>query len=174
VAIVVFLRGVNVGGHRRFRPAALAKQLDRYGVINVGATGLFVVLNPGPLREFRAELARRLPFETELAICEGREILALAGNEFFGEEAFAPDVIPFVSVLCSKTKTHLPKLPLGIPSKDDWYVRILGQNGRFVFGIYRRHMKTIGYLGKIDKALRVPVTTRNWNTIAAVMKVLKK
>ena len=27
MALVVFLRGVNVGGHRTFRPAALAKVL---------------------------------------------------------------------------------------------------------------------------------------------------
>ena len=42
-----------------------------------------------------------------------------------------------------------------------------------MFGVYRRHMKTISYLGQIDKVLRVPVTTRNWNTIAAVLKILK-
>jgi hypothetical protein len=34
-------------------------------------------------------------------------------------------------------------------------------------------MKTIGYLGQIDKLFGVPVTTRNWNTIAAVVRVLK-
>ena len=37
----------------------------------------------------------------------------------------------------------------------------------------RCHMKTIGYLGQIDKLFGVPVTTRNWNTIAAVVRVLK-
>jgi hypothetical protein len=45
--------------------------------------------------------------------------------------------------------------------------------GQFVFGMYRRHMKTIGYLGQIDKLFGVPVTIRNWNTIAAVVRVLK-
>jgi len=33
--------------------------------------------------------------------------------------------------------------------------------------VYRRHMKTIGYLGQIDKLYGVPATTRNWNTIVA-------
>jgi hypothetical protein len=28
--------------------------------------------------------------------------------------------------------------------------------GQFVFGMYRRHMKTIGYLGRIDK-LKEPI-----------------
>ena len=39
MALVAFLRGVNVGGHRRFRPSLLAKELAGYDVVNVGATG---------------------------------------------------------------------------------------------------------------------------------------
>ncbi len=34
-------------------------------------------------------------------------------------------------------------------------------------------MKTIGYLGRIDKLVGVPVTTRNWNTIVAIVRILK-
>jgi uncharacterized protein (DUF1697 family) len=52
-------------------------------------------------------------------------------------------------------------------------VRLVGRKKQFVFGVYRRHMKTISYLGQIDKALGAPVTTRNWNTIDAVLKILK-
>ena len=44
---------------------------------------------------------------------------------------------------------------------------------RFVFGEYRRHMKTIGYLGQIDKFFSVPATTRNWNTVLAITRILK-
>jgi len=34
-------------------------------------------------------------------------------------------------------------------------------------------MKTIGYLGQIDKLFGVPATTRNWNTIIAIVRILK-
>lgn len=34
-------------------------------------------------------------------------------------------------------------------------------------------MKTIGYLGQIDKRFGVPAATRNWNTILAVVQILK-
>jgi hypothetical protein len=34
-------------------------------------------------------------------------------------------------------------------------------------------MKTIGYLRQIDKLFDAPATTRNWNTIMAVVQVLK-
>lgn len=43
---------------------------------------------------------------------------------------------------------------------------------RFILGVYRRHMKTIGYLGQIDRLFGVPATTRNWNTILAVVRIL--
>jgi hypothetical protein len=33
-------------------------------------------------------------------------------------------------------------------------------------------MKVIGYLGTFDRLFGVPVTTRNWNTITAIAKVL--
>jgi len=34
-------------------------------------------------------------------------------------------------------------------------------------------MKAIGYLGRIDKLFGVPATTRNWNTIVAIVRILK-
>jgi hypothetical protein len=40
---VVFLRAVNVGGHQKFQPSKLAKELERFGVVNLGAAGTFVV-----------------------------------------------------------------------------------------------------------------------------------
>jgi hypothetical protein len=39
--------------------------------------------------------------------------------------------------------------------------------------VYRRHIKTIGYLGQIDKLFGVRATTRNWNTIIAIVQILK-
>jgi hypothetical protein len=34
-------------------------------------------------------------------------------------------------------------------------------------------MKVIGFLGALDRLYGVSVTTRNWNTIAAIAKVLR-
>jgi uncharacterized protein (DUF1697 family) len=52
-------------------------------------------------------------------------------------------------------------------------VRVVASKKRFIFGEYRRHMKTIGYLGQLDKLFGVPATTRNWNTILAIVRILK-
>jgi len=104
-------------------------------------------------------------------ICEACDVLALENTAPFG--AVAPDVVRFVSVLAGTVRGHLPKMPFGIPSNDEWHVRLLSRKKQFVFGVYRSNTKTIGYLGQLDKALGLPVTTRNWNTIAAVLKILK-
>ncbi|HEY6449257.1 MAG TPA: hypothetical protein VIX60_01090 [Candidatus Cybelea sp.] len=60
------------------------------------------------------------------------------------------------------------------PTNPSMYVRIIGRHKRFVFGVNRRHMKTIGYLGRIDDVLGARVTTRNWNTILAVLRILER
>ena len=49
-----------------------------------------------------------------------------------------------------------------------------GRHGnRFVIGHYRRQMKAIRYLGTLDRLFGVPATTRSWNAMAAIVKVVK-
>jgi uncharacterized protein (DUF1697 family) len=172
MALVVFLRGVNVGGHRTFRPSALAQKLKHYDAVNIGAAGTFVIRRPVALAELRAELHRRLPFQSEVMICRGKDLLSVAARDPFGSEPIKPDVVRFVSVL-AKRPAVLPSLPLRLPPDGEWLIRILASENRFVFGMYRRHMKTIRYLSRIDSLFGAPGTTRNWNTFAAIIKVLK-
>jgi len=85
MSLVVFLRGVNVGGHRNFRPSLLARELSDYDVVNIGAAGTLVVRKPGSAAKFRAELLRRLPFEADVMICQGRDLVRLANDNPFGK-----------------------------------------------------------------------------------------
>jgi uncharacterized protein (DUF1697 family) len=172
MALIVLLRGVNVGGHRTFRPSVLARELSDYDVVNVGAAGTFVVRKPGPRAKFRAELLRRLPFKAELVLCDARDIIRLETENPFGTEPSRPDVVRFVSVM-SKPAGLRARLPVTFPPDEEWLVRIIASKKQFVFGMYRRHMKTIAYLGKIDGLFGVPATTRNWNTILTIVRILK-
>ena len=52
-------------------------------------------------------------------------------------------------------------------------MRIMGSRNRLVYGVYRRHMKTIGCLNQIDKLFGAPATTRSWKTILSVLQILK-
>jgi uncharacterized protein (DUF1697 family) len=62
----------------------------------------------------------------------------------------------------------------GPPARDQWLLRILARDGRFVIGEYRRQMKAIGYLGTLDRVFGSSATTRNWNTITAIAKALDR
>jgi uncharacterized protein (DUF1697 family) len=173
MALVVFLRGVNVGGYRTFRPSILAKELCGYDVVNIGAAGTFVVRTRVPVAELRAALLRKLPFEAEIMICNGRDLIGFVNADPFSSEPPLPDVVRFVSIL-SKGARVQPSLPIVLPATGPWLLRIIACNQRFVFGMYRRQMKTIGYLGQIDRLLGATATTRNWNTITAIARILKQ
>src|SRR6516162_2574096 len=150
MALIVFLRGVNVGGHRTFRPRILAREMSDYDVVNVGAAGTFVVRKPGSRAKFRAALLRKLPFKAEVVLCDGRDLIQLETENPFGTESSRPDIVRFVSIL-SKADRGLASIPCTLPPCGEWFVRVIASKNRFVFGVYRRHMKTIGYLGQIDK-----------------------
>jgi uncharacterized protein (DUF1697 family) len=168
---VVLLRGVNVGGHRTFRPAKLAEELRHLGAINIGAAGTFVIPRPVSRARLRAEFARRLPFDTHIMICSGREIAGLLANDCFAGVPSRPDIVRFVSVL-SRAPRSAPALPIRLPETGQWLFQVLARDRQFVFGVYRRHMKAIGYLGTLDRTFGSPATTRNWNTFTAIAKAL--
>ncbi len=173
MALVVLLRGVNVGGHRTFRPTTLTKQLKHLGAVNIGAAGTFVIRRPVTRAQLRAELISRLPFNTEIMICQGRDIVRLMSHNHFVDQPMRPDIVRFVSVLSRRSRSA-PSMPMSFPSSGRWLLRILGKDNRFVFGLYRRHMKAIGYLGTLDRLFGVPVTTRNWNTMTTIARVVRK
>jgi uncharacterized protein (DUF1697 family) len=171
MAHVVLLRGVNVGGHRTFRPAKLAEQLRHLDAVNIGAAGTFVIRKPISQDQLRQEFARRLPFEAEIMICQGRDIVRLLSHRCFASYPPRPGMVRFVSVL-SRAPRSAPALPITLPPSGLWLLKVLARDGRFVLGVYRRHMKVIGYLGTVDRTFGLPATTRNWNTLTAIAKVL--
>ena len=172
MALIVFVRGINVGGHRTFRPSALAKELGAYDVVNVGAAGTFIVRKPGSRTRFLAELRRKLPFEAAIAFCEARDLSRLELENPFGPRPPSKDAVRFVSIL-SKASRNKHSLPIAIPQGGEPFVRIIGSKDRLLFGVYRRHMRTIGYLGQIDELFGAPATTRSWSTILSVLRTLK-
>ena len=171
MALVVLLRGVNVGGHRTFRPTTLVEELKHLDAVNIGAAGTFVIRRSVTQAQVRAELARRLPFDADVMICQGREIVRLMSQDYFADQPVRPDIVRFVSVL-SRSPRAKPSMPISLPPDGSWLLKIVARDDRFVIGMYRRHMKAIGYLGTLDRVFGVPATTRNWNTMTAIAKAL--
>lgn len=171
MALVVLLRGVNVGGHKTFRPTALAAQLQHLDAVNIGAAGTFLVRRPISRAQLRAEVAGRLPFDAEIMICRGRDIARLTSRDFFAGYRARPDMVRFVSVL-SRRPRSAPELPIDLPARGKWLLKVLALDGQFLVGVYRREMRAISCLGRLDGVFGVPVTTRNWNTMTAIARLL--
>lgn len=170
--MVVFLRGVNVGGHRTFRPTELVRQLAHLDVVNIGAAGTFVVRARVAQARLRDELVGRLPFVTDLALVPGRHVLALLNGDWFAGRPERSDLTRFVTVLCRRP-ARTPVVPARFPAKGPWQLQLLAHERRFVIGVYRRQMTAISWLGAIDGLFGAPGTTRNWNTMVKIGNVLR-
>ena len=161
-----------MGKANRCQPAVIASQLSKLGVINIGAVGTFVVREDVNESALRSAIVKKLPFKCEVMICTARDIIKLTRKDPFSGQPSGADITRFVSVAAKRIATP-PPLPFNLPPEDDWLLRIVAIQDRFVLGLYRRRMKAISYLGRIEKLLGVPLTTRNWNTIEKVGKILE-
>ncbi len=165
-----------MGGHQKFHPRVLAKELAEFGVVNIGAAGTFVVRADVSQAKLRDEILRRLPFEPELMVCPARDVLALMRTDSFRDAPVGKDVQHFVSVMqkAPSRKAGLPPLPISQPGGEKWEVRIVGITGRFALSL-RRPGRTGAYSNAVvERHLGIPATTRSWNTIAAICDVVEK
>jgi len=168
-----FVRGVNVGGRKVFRPKALAEELSALGVASVGAAGTFVVRKATAEAPLRAEMCRRLPAGAEVMIRPGREILDLVSREPFPSGGSFAGARRFVSVLGARPQKR-PALPLRTPEGSGWQVLVAGLDGAFVTGLWRPARRSMVYPNEVvERALGIPATTRTWDTILKVAELLR-
>ncbi|MBL8520215.1 MAG: DUF1697 domain-containing protein [Betaproteobacteria bacterium] len=173
MALVVFLKGINVGGHRRLRPSTIASELKHFDCVSIGAAGTFVVHMPVARATIREEVMRRIPFAVEAMICDGREVLELVQQDPFKNCASSHALIPFVGVM-ARRRPGPAAHAFDIPSAGDWLVRILAHQDRFILGVHRRHMRAIAALGQLEEVFGQTVTIRSWRTILSIGTVLQE
>jgi uncharacterized protein (DUF1697 family) len=178
-SFAVFLRGVNVGGNKKFSPAALAKELAAVGgldVANVGAAGTFVVrkgkktATASALRRF---FAAKLPFEAGIAIVPGPDLVELVDSSPFPKArgGDGDDVRRMLAVLTAAA-TKKPKLPLRRPDGPDWQMHLVRSSGAFVPYLWRPIPGKMLYTDVVDREFGVPATSRSWNTIEKIRGIL--
>ena len=173
MALVVFLRAVNLGPHHRLSVAQVARDLAKYDVVNIGAAGTFVVRKSVSAAAFKAALDDCLPFEVETMICPAGEIQDLAASGVFDGPP-AEGVQRFLTVLARKPNAPV-HLPLRHPDDHRWETQVVRAQGRYVCVLTRRlgpHPVNSNIL--IEKRLGLSATTRNWNTVVRVIKALEK
>jgi uncharacterized protein (DUF1697 family) len=170
---VAFLRAVNVGGTNRCQPAQIAKELSKFGLVNVGAVGTFVVRADVSESALREAIAKKLSFKCEIMICPAKQIVDLAKeNPFNGDHG--NDIDAHVSIM-AKRPAKVPALPIYVPSKDNWEVKIARTIGAVVLSLRRKVVNSRLYPNQlVEKQFGVAATTRSWNTIGRIAKILKE
>jgi uncharacterized protein (DUF1697 family) len=170
--VAVFLKGINVGGHRRLRPSVLAKELERFDIVSLGAAGTFVVRKAVERSKLCAAIVGRVPFEVDVMICSENEIHRLIAGKPFDCIDQERDIISFVGVTATRQQPWT-KGPLRLPSSGAWGLKVLKCQDRFVVGLYRRHMKVLSCFSQLERICGGPLAIRNWNTILAVNRALQ-
>jgi uncharacterized protein (DUF1697 family) len=170
VALVAFLRAVNVGG----RTCPVRELADALGLVNLGAAGTFVAPGEGGADALERAIRRRLPFETEVMVCPGEEILRLAGSDPFGARDAPPDAKRAVTVLARAPRGRLPPLPIEWPEGDGWSIRVTAVVGRYALSLRRRVGPRGVYPNElVERSLGVAATTRGWETIERIRAALE-
>ena len=167
MALVAFLRAVNLGG-RVLRTKALAARL---GLENVGAAGTFVARGRTDAGALAREIQRALPFETEVMVRPGQEILDLLEGAPLGEAV--EGLQRFVTVLSRPARA--PRLPVERPEGPEWQVRFVEVRGHHALCLRRPGGTRMVYPNAVvEKALGIPATTRGWATLEAVGRLLRE
>ena len=165
------MRAVNVGRYQKFQPAALAKKLAELDVVNIGAAGTFVVRARVSEKALRKKILAEMGFEPAMMVCAAEDVIDLVKSKPFGKK-LGRNVKGFVSVI-EHPLAEPPDLPVDQP-KGDWGVRVIAVEGRFAMSLWRRlEGETMVYPNAVvEKKFNVAATTRSWNTIATVAKLL--
>ncbi len=172
MALVILLKGINVGGHRTFRPSTLAAALARFGARNVGAAGTLIVRRRVSRQQIRAEIRKHLPFEVEIVVCAGRDIVRLASEQPFAGQSSGQAVVRFVGVVARRARPAT-RPPFALPPTGRWCVRLLAYQHPFLLGLHRREMRALRYLRQVELVVGAPVTIRSWHTIQAIANILQ-
>lgn len=172
-AIVAFLRGVNVGGHKKIAMAVLKSAFESMGFRNVRtirASGNVVFEVPGkdPHLDLtvRRGLERAFGFPVNVVLRTVRKLRAMVASDPFKSVPSGPDVRLYVTFLAQitpgRSRLPLPASPRG--------VNIVRAAPGEIFSAVTRSpgVGTPELMAHLDKALGDAATTRNWNTIIRI------
>jgi uncharacterized protein (DUF1697 family) len=175
---IAFLRAVNVAGHGVVKMEALRDACAAAGCRDVRTyiqSGNVVfdspASEPSVVRKLGAELGRLLGKEPGICLRTLEEIALLVEQDPFRDFKSEKSVKLYVAFLAEPARAK-PRFPLLLP-KDG--LEAFAMSGREVFIVSRPN--PAGFYGFpnnfIEKELKAPATTRNWNTVAKIVKFAK-
>lgn len=174
---VVFLRGINVGGHHKVPMAELRKELEKLGFENI-----ITLLNSGniifdgdthDLEELEKTISKNLKktfgFPIPTIIRKSKTIYQLFNDSPFENIEVNKDIRLYVSFLKNNASSNL-ELPW--ISSDNSY-KILDIKDKTILSVLDLSIsKTPKAMDIIEKSFGTDITTRNWKTIERIVNKL--
>ncbi len=174
---VVFLRGINVGGHHKVPMAELRKVLEGLQCENIDTllNSGNIILNSTEvdLESLEVKIAEKLEktfgFSIPTIIRKSETITQLISDAPFKDITLTKDIRLYVSFLKKNTATNLD---LPWISQDDSF-RIIDKTDNTVISVLDLAIsKTPKAMKALEDFFGSEITTRNWNTIARIAKKL--
>ena len=169
-AIIAFLRGINVGGHRKIPMADLKKAFESMGFRNVRtvlASGnvVFEASRKDPHLDqtiFRG-LEKAFGFPVKVVLRTVRELRTLVASDPFKDVPAAPNVKLYVTFLAIKKRAGSRRY-LPAPSAGFCILRVAPGE---IFSVVTLlpGVGTTEPMASLEKAVGHDVTTRNWQTV---------
>lgn len=168
-----FLRGINIGGHKKVPMAELKKMLEGIGFSNVQtilASGNVVFdsaeKNLAAIKEtIEKKINEVFGFQVKTIIHSMNELKSLVASDPFKGIEVTKETRLYVTFLSHKPKSTF-KAPYQTPDK---LFQILKATDDAIFGVLSvKDAHSVDAMNFIDKEFGKEVTTRNWNTIVKV------
>ena len=169
-AIVAFLRGVNVGGHKKIAMAALKSAFESMGFRNVRtvlASGnvLFEAPDKDPRMDLKVGrgLEQALGFPVKVVLRSVRELRTMVDSDPFKGIPSGPDIKLYVTFFAQRTPG---RSRLRVPASAKG-VRIIRVTQGEIFSAVKLSpgVGTPDLMAFLERAIGSEVTTRNWQTV---------
>lgn len=175
---ILFLRGINVGGNKKVPMGELKIMFQKMGFENI-----HTILNSGNvvfdaqeemetilLKKIVDKIEIRFGFYVNAMLRSGEEIKKLIDMEPFKKEEIVKNTRLYITFLNKKNTSEL-ELPYTSPEND---FRILQKTEREIFSVVNiETKKSVDAMVFLEKEFGKDVTTRNWNTILKLKKLLE-
>lgn len=172
---VAFLRGINVGGHKKVKMEELKKTFEDSGFENVRtllASGNVLFSAPAAsesalARKIEKALVTGFGHEIDVLIRKIAALQRLAEAKPFAGVKVTPQTRLYVTFLADKPKSGL-KIPYQSSDKKFKIIRATASEVCSVLTL-APNSRTVDLMSILEKEFGRKVTTRNWNTITKIL-----
>ena len=171
---VAFLRAINVGGTKIIKMDDLKRMFTSFGLANVQtyiATGNIIFETKAAANleaKLESQLETALGYKVEIFLRTMQEVTQIASHPPFTPQAAETLHVVFLRKSQGVDKKSEQDL-LSLKSEADDYA----VNGSEVYNLRRDKDASIFSNNLIEKLLKAPATTRNWNTICKIAEKYK-